>query len=95
MNELARAHGFSEGSNLSARQLIEWFRDEGAFTMTEALKSQALWPLEVSCFTSRVTLFIEAVIQAAIDSKVLEEFKSEDGRPMYQLSKAVAALHQL
>lgn len=95
LNELARAQGFTEGSSLSARQLIQWFRDAGAFTMTEALKSQALWPLGVSYFTSRVTLFIEAVIQTAVDSKVLEEIKSEDGRPMYQLSKAVAALHQL
>lgn len=68
-DDCAKRHGFAEGSQLTASQLIEFFW-EGPYTATDIYKSPALYPSTVEYFYLAVRGFIDEVLQKAVETGV-------------------------
>jgi hypothetical protein len=87
-NDCAKRHGFAEGSQLTASQLIEFFR-EGPYTTTDIYMSPALYPTTVECFYPAVRGFLDEVLQKVVETGVVVTTANEHGQELFGLAPSM------
>jgi hypothetical protein len=87
-DDCAKQHGFAEGSQLTAPQLIEFFR-EGPYTATDIYKSRALYPTSVERFYLAVRNFIDDVLKKAVQTGVVVTTANEHGQELFGLAPSM------